>query len=124
MGKLVIFLMTCIIIGFQQVNCIVFNYIEFVRSINMCNSTFITEVALVKVMCHNSVICHAFITNCRKLKSIKVTFYGTVSISGVLTIAEVTKNLKKKKHTHTQTHTYMYRHTHTCTHHLLPSSAL
>jgi hypothetical protein len=62
MRKLVTFVMACIVIGFLQVNCTVFNYFEYVKSINMYNSTFIMYVALIKVMSHKSVICHAFIT--------------------------------------------------------------
>jgi len=46
-------------------------------------------VALVKFMCHKSVICHAFNKNCRKLKSMEVNFYGTASVPVVLKIAKV-----------------------------------
>jgi len=74
MKKLAILLMACIIIGFLQVNCTVFSYFEYVGSVNMYNSTLITQVAIVKVMCHKSVICHAFIANCRKIKCMEVTF--------------------------------------------------
>jgi len=74
MRKLATFLMATIIIGFLEVNCTVFSYFGNVRFMNMYNSTFITYVALAKVMCHQSVICRAFVTNVRKLKSTDVTF--------------------------------------------------
>ena len=65
----------------------------------MYNSTFMAYVTLVKVMCHNCVICCVFITKCRKLKSMVVTFHGTASFhTGVLKIAE---EIQKLKHTHT-----------------------
>jgi len=120
--KIVTFVMACIIIGFLQVNCKVFNYFEYVRSMNMYNSKFITYVALLKGMCHKSVICHAFITNCRIIKkqNMEVTFCGTASISVVLNIAKV---IQKLKHTHIHTHTHTHTHTYTCTCHMLPAKS-
>ena len=108
MRKLVTLLMACIIMGFLQVNCTVFSYFEYVLSVNMYNSTFITEVALVKFVSHTFVICHVVIKNCRKINNMALTFHDPASISVVLKIAEVIQNLK---HTHTQTHTH-----NTCTH--------
>ena len=67
MRKLAALLMACIIMGYLQVNCTVFSYFEYLMFVNMYTSKFIIEVALVKVMCLKSVICHAFITNCRKI---------------------------------------------------------
>ena len=72
--KLVTLLMAYIMMGFLQVNCTVFSYFEYTMSVNVYNSTVITYVALIKFMCHKSVICCAFITNCRKIKSIEVTY--------------------------------------------------
>jgi len=54
MRKIATFLMASIIIGFLQVNCTVFSYFEYVRFMNMYNSTFITYVALVS---HVSPVC-------------------------------------------------------------------
>jgi hypothetical protein len=89
---------------------------------NMYNSTFITYVALVKVVCHQSVICHAFVTNCRNLKSMDVTLCDTACVSVVLKIAELILNLK---HTHVRTyiHTQTHTHTHTHTHVYMPYAA-
>ena len=61
-------------------------------------------MAIVKFMCHKSVICQALNRNCRKLKSVEVTCNSTASIPGVLKIAEL---IHKLKHTHTHTHTHM-----------------
>ena len=120
MTKLVTFLMASIIIRFLQVNCTVFSQFEYVRFMNMYNSTFITYVALVKVVCHQSVICHAFVTNCRNLKSMDVTFCGTAFVSVVLKIAEL---ILKLKHTHVHTYIHTQTHTHTHTHMYTPYAA-
>ena len=120
-------MMTCIIIGFMQVNCTIFNYFEYLSSVNMYNSTFITYVALVKVTCHKSVICHDFIANCRKIKSMEVKFNGTASVSGVLKFAEVIQKLKPPHihiHTQTQTHIYTHKHIYTHTHTHTPNSEM
>jgi len=69
----------------------------------------------VKVMCHKSVICHAFIENYRKIKCMEVTFYGTAPVPGVLKIAELVQKLKYT-HTHTYTRTHAHTHVYTRTH--------
>ncbi len=110
MRKLVTFLMVCITIGLLQVNCTVFNYFGYVRSINMYNCTFMAYVALVKVMCHNCVICCVFITKCRKLKSMVVTFHGTASFH-----TRCLKNCWRDSKVET--------HTHTCACHMQPANS-
>ena len=112
MRKLVTFLMVCITIGLLQVNCTVFNYFGYVRSINMCNSTIRAYVTLVKVMCHNCVICCVFITKCRKLKSMVVTFHGTASFH-----TRCLKNCWRDSKVETHTHT------HTCACHMQPANS-
>jgi len=42
MRKLVTLLVACIIMGYLQVNCMIFSYFEYLMPVNMYNATFMT----------------------------------------------------------------------------------